>query len=231
MHVHIAFAGKKPEYTLKAIDAIPAIDRFIILYSKTKDNLYKRNAEAIRDELGRRPCDIMPVDAFDFNDIVDTIYECFEKEVGDDKKNRLSINITNGTNLMAAAACTTAFFTNATVYYMMDGEVPELRGKCLEDLLVTVPSPKIPNIRALREDTIDVLRYIGEMDHEGRMLINAEIAGHFGITQQGMSYHIKRLINAGLIEYDMSGGKHDNRQKPIRLKREGRFILKYQFNN
>ena len=53
---------------------------------------------------------------------MNTIYRIYERENG--KGVTFSINITGGTNLMAAAACSCAFFIGTTIYYVMDDDKP-----------------------------------------------------------------------------------------------------------
>ena len=116
MHIHIAFAGKEIEPTFSAVNALPCPkDHIILLYGRSKDKKYEQTAEMLRDKLGggNITCRIIPVDGFDFTSVIDTIYDCYEEYISKDKSTTMSIDITAGTNLMAAAACTAAFYTNS----------------------------------------------------------------------------------------------------------------------
>ncbi len=230
MHVHLAFAGRESDPTINMINAIAGIDKVVILYSKTDDNLYRDRAEALFDKLSEssRECELRVIKPFDFLNIVDTIYDIYEKSTRDGQKIKFSVDITTGTNLMSAAACTTAFFTNADVFYMMDKRLfPE---KSLDELLVPIPSPKIPDVKRLGDLSLEILRYVGDEQDKGNEVTNAIIARHFDMQPQAIVYHTNRLLDAGLIGVEKgftTKGKEDNRRKIIKIKREGRFVLRW----
>jgi len=231
MHTHLAFAGKDPDPTMNAIKAIPgAIDRVILLYSKTDDKVYERTTETLTEKLNEMgyDCESRIIKPFDFLNIVDTIYSVFEQYSEDDEKAKFSIDITNGTNLMSAAACNTAFFMNSEVYYMMDQR--RFVNKPLEELLVTIPSPKIPDVKHLGELSLDMLRFIAEEQDYHHEVCNVDVARKFGMKPQAVMYHINRLLSAGVIEMEDAytpTGKIDKRRKAINIKREGRFVLRW----
>ena len=162
MHVHLAFAGKWLDPTLNMIKAIPdAIDRVVLFYSISEKGEYEKTARdltKILREMGYE-CESRPIKKpFKFLNIVDTIYAVYEECYEDDKDAKFSVDITNGTNLMSAAACNTAFFINSSVYYLLDRRM--FPDKPLKDLLVPIPSPRIPNIRRLGDLSIKILRFI-----------------------------------------------------------------------
>ena len=231
MHVHLAFAGKVPDPTLNTIKAIPsAIDKVVLLYSKSDDDVYKKTTEILEEKLGEMgyDCESKIIRAFDFLNIVDTIYGVYERYADADRNTRFSVDITNGTNLMSAAACNTAFFMNADVYYMMDRRIFD--DKPLEELLVTIPSPKIPDAKRLGELSIDMLRFIAEEQDRHHEVCNVDVARQFDMKPQAVMYHINRLLDAGVIEMEDAytpKGKIDKRRKAIRIKREGRFVLRW----
>ena len=65
---------------------------------------------------------------------------------------RYTMKITGGMNLMAAAACSTAFFMDAEIYCVMydreKEEMDEPQGP-VEDGVVHILTPKIPNVNGL----------------------------------------------------------------------------------
>ncbi|MBE6516738.1 MAG: hypothetical protein E7Z67_00935 [Thermoplasmata archaeon] len=231
MHVHLAFAGREPDPTLNTVKAIPnAIDRVILLYSISEDRAYEKTTEALKKKLGEMgyACESKVIKPFDFLNIVDTIYDVYEKYSEDDRKAKFSVDITNGTNLMSAAACNTAFFMNSEVYYMMDRR--KFEDKPLGDLLVTIPSPKIPDVKHLGELSLNMLRFIAEEQDLRHEVCNADVARQFDMKPQAVMYHINRLLDAGVIELVDAytpKGKIDKRRKAIRIKREGRFVLRW----
>lgn len=234
MHVHIAFAGDKPEPTINTIKAMPdAPDLIVILYGKNNENdvQYLEKAEGLQSKLKNMmyECEIHACKTFDFLDIVDTIYKVYEKYTENEKKATFSVDITTGTNLMSAAACNTAFFTNATVYYMKNAEIEP--DKNLKELLIHIPSPKIPDTSHLGEDTLDILRYIEEKSKNKEYVTNSDIGAHFGDSPQLVKYHTDRLLDFGLVERVQilnSKGRVNKRVKPFQITREGRFVLKWK---
>ena len=230
MHVHIAFAGKEPDPTLNTIKAIPkAIDRVVILYGRSDDGAYERTAETLARRLGEMgyPCESSAIRPFVFLDIVDTIYGVYER-YSEEGSTTFSVDITSGTNLMSAAACNTAFFMDADVYYIMDQR--RFRDRPLEELLVTIPSPRIPDARRLGGLSLDMLRFVAEEQDKGFEVCNADIARRFGMKPQAVMYHVGRLVDAGVVELKDAHtpkGEVDKRRKAIGIRREGRFVLRW----
>ena len=232
MHIHLAFAGREPDPTLNTIKAIPdAIDRVVLLYSVSKEeHVYEKTTEVLKERLSEMgyACESKVIKPFDFLNIVDTIYNVYEEYSEDDRKAKFSVDITNGTNLMSAAACNTAFFMNSEVYYIMDQR--KFKNRPLKDLLVTIPSPKIPNVKRLGELSLNMLRFIAEEQDLCHEVCNADVARQFDMKPQAVMYHINRLLDAGVIELEGAytpKGKIDKRRKAIKIKREGRFVLRW----
>jgi len=231
MHVHMAFSGREPEPTLNTIKAIPnAIDEVVLLYSVSDEGTYQRTTEILTEKLrdmGYR-CESITIQPFDFLNIVDTIYTIYEGYTRNDKKVKFSVDITNGTNLMSAAACNTAFFMNSDVYYIMDQR--RFPDKPLSELLVTIPSPKIPDVKHLGDISMEMLSFIAKEQDLGHEVCNVDVARKFDMKPQAVVYHINRLLDAGVIEMEDAytpKGKIDKRRKAIKIKREGRFVLRW----
>ena len=230
MHIHIAFAGNSIESTLNVIRKAAA-DRVVILYgSFDEKSTYKDKAEAIKNAVENMngKCEIHRIKILDFLNIVDAIYDVYE-EYSKEPGNTFSVDITRGTNLMTAAACSTAFFTGAKVYYSQDAT--KVKCDSLNDLVIEIPSPKIPNIQNIGEETIDVLRYIEECSENNSPVTNAEIGKRISKSTPTAKYHTDRLLEAGLIKRleaipKSKGG--DGRTKPFLITREGRFVLRWK---
>ena len=106
MHVHIASLGATKEPVLKGINAIPGIDKVYLLTSE--------KFSAVSDEV-KTVCESMSIEtnivlvnAFRFQEITEAINRIYNDNYT--KRTKFSINITGGTNLMAAAACSCATF-------------------------------------------------------------------------------------------------------------------------
>ena len=178
--------------------------------------------------VGKRTCEKRTIKPFDFLNVVDSMYDIYEKYKEEYPDAEFSVDITTGTNLTSAAACTTAFFTNASVYYMSDARLfPE---KSLKELLIPIQSPKIPDVNRLGGISKDILKIMADEQDQGHEVTNSSIASMMGMQPQAVVYHVKRLEEAGLVTIERgytSKGKIDNRKKLIKIKREGRFVLRW----
>ena len=166
--------------------------------------------------------DVIYITGFNFQEIVNAIYRIYEKE--NKRGAEFSINITGGTNLMAAAACSCAFFIGATIYYVMMGEGP------VKEQVKTIPTPKTPNMATLKPDTRKILRFILERVEDRGYTTTAELMDNFNKSKQSLNYQIKHLRDEGLVEngdVKMPNGKVDHRFRSITLTQQGRLIASW----
>ncbi len=217
MHIHLAMLGEKLEPVVNGVRGIPDIDRICIIYSKR----FNEQANTVQETFAAMgySCSIYPVSGFDFQEIVDIIYQIY----GDfsSKDAEFSMNITGGTNLMAAAACSTAFFTGASIYYVMfDKANPD---QPIKERLILVPTPKIPDISQLSDRSKEILKFIN--DAPTGEVTNTDIADEFKIHKVIAGREVKRLQEDGLVEVTKSFEKEsglDRRYNTIRLTRDGK---------
>ena len=216
MHVHIATAGQAVEPVIKAFNAIPGIDRVYILYSK----VYGESALELESFFGKAmvPVVLRPINGFDFQNIVDNIYAIYQAEHG--KGVEFSINITGGTNLMAAAACSCAFFVGAKIYYVLRD--PE---KTAAEQLVQIPTPRTPNLEKIKGKTAAILGFILEKSQRGEDVRSSDIGKAFDVDKQNSSYHLGVLEDEGLIERVTD--PNDKRVKLVRLTSQGRLVASW----
>ncbi len=216
MHVHIAMMGSATEPVTKSFQAL-GYERLYLLTSEK----FKASADAIIGSLSSFMVEVTVeyVSGFDFQEIVNAIYRIYERESG--KGNHFSINITGGTNLMAAASCSCAFFIGATIYYVMNGDGP------VKDQVVPIPTPKTPNMSALKPETRAILRYILKKTEKGERVTTAGLMDEFGKTKQSLNHQINILRSEGLVENAEGispAGKKDRRYRTIELTRQGRLV-------
>lgn len=216
MHVHIATAGQAVEPVIKAFNAIPGIDRVYILYSK----VYGESALELESFFGKAmvPVVLRPINGFDFQNIVDNIYAIYQAEHG--KGVEFSINITGGTNLMAAAACSCAFFVGAKIYYVLRD--PE---KTAAEQLVQIPTPRTPNLEKIKGKTAAILGFILKKSQKGEDVRSSDIGKAFDVDKQNSSYHLGVLEGEGLIERVTD--PNDRRVKLVRLTSQGRLVASW----
>ncbi len=216
MHVHIATVGQAVEPVIKAFNAIPGIDKVYILYSK----VYGESALELESFFGKAmvPVVLRPINGFDFQNIVDNIYAIYQAEHG--KGVEFSINITGGTNLMAAAACSCAFFVGAKIYYVLRD--PE---KTAAEQLVQIPTPRTPNLEKIKGKTAAILGFILEKSQRGEDVCSSDIGKAFDVDKQNSSYHLGVLEGEGLIERVTD--PNDRRVKLVRLTSQGRLVASW----
>ena len=220
MHIHIASTGGGMDNILTGYKAVSGVDKLYLIYS----NQRKHNAEDLQKKFDRMgtECIIKGVSGFDFQEIVDVIYEIYGENVNE-KKLRYTINITGGTNLMAAAVCSTAFFINAEIYYVMfdrDKYENNLPQDPIEERVKRIPTPKIPNVNGLGPVTREILEYI--LDNDGPNLTSVNVAQAFHYTRQALKHHTDILKKEGIIEVEK--WTRNNRLSKITLTREGRMV-------
>ena len=219
MHIHIAPMGESTQPVTKAFQAL-GFDKLYLLYSEK----LQKSIEYVTESLSSFNVEVVPipVSGFLFQEIVDAIYRIYESENG--KGVSFSINITGGTNLMAAAACSCAFFIGATIYYVMNDDRP------VKEQVKSIPTPKTPNLAALKPETRRILRFILKMVEEGGYATTAELKDEFNKSKQSLNYQINILRNEGLVENGeiiQSNGKVDRRCKSIVLTQQGRLVASW----
>lgn len=216
MHIYIATAGQAVEPVIKAFNAISGIDRVYLLYSEP----FLESARHLEGFFGNAmvPVELRPIDGFDFQRIVDEIYAVYEREHG--KGVEFSINITGGTNLMAAAACSCAFFVGARICYVLRD--PE---RSAAEQLVWIPTPRVPDLNRIKGKTAEILSFILEMTKGGVRITSNDVNRRFNVDKQNSSYHLGILEGEGLITREQD--PDDKRVKVISLTSQGRLVASW----
>lgn len=134
------------------------------------------------------------VNAFDMNDIVNSIIDIVDHE-----KPPYYVNITGGTNLMAGAASAASFFIGAKAYYVLGKRGSDIS----EAQVIELPVPKIPYYRILDRTQLRVLKTVADL---GGKVNNARLRDALDISPQSLSYHVKELAEKGLVNAVRGGG-------------------------
>lgn len=219
MHVHIAMMGKATQPVTKSFQAL-GYEKLYLLTNKK----YEDSVDFVKGSLSGFTVEVCTeyVSGFDFQEIVDTIYRIYEAVNG--PKTMFSINITGGTNLMAAASCSCAFFIGATIYYVLEGP------GSVKDQVVPIPTPKTPNLAALKDDTKRILRFILEQTEKNNPVTTAGLMEEFDKTKQSLNHQINILRKEGLVENSEGvspTGAVDRRYRSIVLTRQGRLVASW----
>lgn len=219
MHVHIAPVGFSKEPILKVISMIPGIDSLFLLHTANDDS--RRTAEEIRDSVSCMipRVSLRTIPFSDFMGIVSVIYGIYEDTNGKDSE--YSVNITGGTNLMAAATCYSSYYIRAKIYYSLNSEGP------IDSQVIEITAPKAVDVSGYKGMTKDILRYVFDCRNSGNPVTSTQIASRFGINKQKVGYHVKILVDDGLLEkcpYINEKGVVDARKNSLRLTAQGVMI-------
>lgn len=220
MHIHIASVGSGTENVVTGFNAASSIDKLYLIAS----NQRKHSAEDLEKRMTSLgiECHTIGVSGFNFQEIVDAIYGIYGENVNT-KNVRYTMNITGGTNLMAAAACSTAFFIKAEIYYVMYDREKADRGEeqdPIEKRVIQIPTPKIPNVNGLGPATREILEYI--LNNDDSDLTSVDVAEAFGYSRQALKHHTDILKKEGIIKVEK--WTRNNRLSNISLTQEGRMV-------
>lgn len=158
----------------------------------------------------------------DFMAIVQVIYDI--RDEMDDKDVEFSINITGGTNLIAAAACYSSYYIRAQIYYSVKGE----DGDPIESQVIRVEAPKAVDVSRYKGITCDILMFMLRMSDKREKVTKTLIANEFGITKQKAGYHTGILERDGLIRQVefINGDKVDCRRSELVLTPQGVMVAR-----
>ena len=219
MHIHIAPVGFTKEPILKVISKVSGIDSLFLLHTSNDES--RKTAEEVRETLS---CMIPSIELriipfSDFFGIVSTIYGIYDDTKGKDVE--YSVNITAGTNLMAAATCYSSYYIRARIYYSLNTTGP------IDQQVLEITAPKAVDVSGYKDLTKDILRFILDCRNSDSPVTNSSIAAKFGINKQKAGYHVKILTDDGLVEkcqFMNQNGCIDARKNSLRLTPQGVMI-------
>ncbi len=197
MNVHIIPHGRATDHVTRGLRSFPNVqvvylltsDAFLDTGAELENTLTQFGYETYRKE----------IDAFELRNVVDTIVNIARDHRDED----LAINITGGTNLVAGASTSSAFFVGATPYYVLE---PQTGNEPIDELVMRLPAPAQPltfEIDGLQRDVFETLVI---WDREGNTgVILREIGDEIGEAPQKISYHIKQLEKQGLVRIEPDG--------------------------
>ncbi|MBD3193186.1 MAG: ArsR family transcriptional regulator [Candidatus Heimdallarchaeota archaeon] len=198
MEVHIATIGYSKEPVLFSIRTY-SVDKLFLLHTTNKESMRNTNEIIAQVKEYGIFCDSKKIDPFNLEEIVLTIM----KICNENRNDKVSINITGGTKIMASAALLTGFILGLKVYYFLDDRLEENKGKSINELLVELPIPQV-SFKDLestqREIIVFLLKNNGSLNRA-----NFEIYEGLNLSKQNTSYHLKQLANKGLIELELDG--------------------------
>jgi len=213
------------EPVLKGFQLYGSIKKLFLLHAANDEQFkFKDVAEEVRKRLkniGFSDVGLVQIDPFDMQNIIDAIVS-----IVDVNTPPFYINITGGTNLMAGASCSAAFFVGAKAYYVL--------GRIGSDnaTLIELPVPNIPYYRTLQKTQLRVLE---SLKYLGGSASNRAIRDRLHMTPQILSYHIQQLEKKALISTTRGTGSAsvagprglDRRKVDVSITGAGKLVLSW----
>ena len=219
VHIHIASVGTSIESVTRCVNALRGIDKVYLLFTPSSVGATERVMQAF----GPMGVPSVPVQigGTDFQEIVDQVYRIYRLEHG--REVGISINITGGNNLVAAAMCSCAYFIGADIYYVVPDD-----GRPVIDQVVRIPVPNVSDVGRMGERTRAILLFVEERTRRGEVLCNSEVTERFGAAKQNTGYHLNILKEMGLVSIDRGfrnpDGSMDMRRNSVNLTPRGRLV-------
>ena len=165
MVVHIAPIGESTGHVLEWIREVTPVTKIYLIHSKkSKETNFPKKARELEKDIHKiRPSAevIMKVieNSFNIDDTYDAINEIIneEQEENNIENYEIAINVSGGTNVMAAAAILAATMKCTKAYYVLD----ERKNPGQDNYVVELPIPLI-NTGKMNETQQEVLRLISE---------------------------------------------------------------------
>jgi hypothetical protein len=231
--IQLSLVGKTPAVVEEGLrKALP--DKLYIVHTKDEsDYRYEQEAKILKTKIEDKykiTIDLLKVDAFDMDQIINTILTTIHNERQENPsltKKDFVINITGGTNLMAASATTAAFLSGSRVLYVMDPS--KFRGG---DLVKELPMPIRPENDNRGKASLTTAIILEKIDNfkkcTNQMLLEATRQDRRCKKKQRIDYHLRKLVEYNLIsitigwEYKKEGKlKVDHKKRTIMLTSAG----------
>ena len=203
-NIHIIGVGYEAQPIISVLRSSLPCDRVHLLWNQDKKGTIAQSKNTIVETLisnGFREEDVMAeeIDAFDFQKILNHVMAISQIE-----KNRAAktgtkvqffVNITHGTRLVSGALCTASMMIGAQMYYLKErDENTDNHG--LDDLIIRIPIPKIPDIDKMRTKRREFLKMVCDND-EGHTI--SELAEKFS-SKQNVNQFVKYFEGNNMVE-------------------------------
>jgi hypothetical protein len=216
-----AIYAKNPDHIWDGLKELIPAERLYLLHSSNSAKVkFADIARITKEEVEKNFCKtiLVEINAFDMMSVWNTIDKIVTNEM--DKDTMLSprdfaVNVTGGTNMMAAAATVAATLIGCRAYYIRDRRVENIK-KHTEEL----PIPPINIIRSLSDSHQRILRVISDSTFEFK---NQKYSGVIRnkILQEKLEVRSSTL-NSAIKELKKRGYVYTKRGVPVvRTKRFG----------
>ncbi len=165
-NVHIIGVGYDPQPIISVLRSSLPCDRVHLLWNdESKITASKNTVVDTLIKNGFQPEDVITeeVEVFDYQKILNNIMLIaqIEKERAEKTNTRVQfyLNITHGTRLVTGALCTAAMMIGAQMYYLKEKDTTAVNSS-INDLLIRVPIPRIPDLDKLTDKRRKFLKMI-----------------------------------------------------------------------
>ncbi len=210
-----ATLGFTPEKLLAAVASIPDVKRVVVYTAFSREG--KERAENAIDEV-LRTLRMLGIEAiteilrspWDFLSIFETMLTDLTKHSGND----IVFNLTGGPKTMTVAATMASVLIGIPLVYFPEEE-EKVRLEAID-----LPVLKLPYSSLLTQGQ---RRVLAELVDEGGRAMSAKISRALNITPPSLEYHLKNLLEAGIIE--VTPFKEDRRHRIVEMTPSGRLIM------
>lgn len=197
--------GHRPQSLIPTIKATEDIDRVVFYYGGDDEAKKARDAIVEFCKSLRIPVDPVELpDVFDLMGIAKRIRNDIREWKG--RGGKIAIfNIAGGTRPTSSAALLACTLEGVPTVYVHDLTYDE----------IALPLLEIEYSRILSKKERKILDIIRKNEEKGKPLYEVELARIFGVTKATMNYHVKQLLNKGVIS--LTPDSEDMRRKIVGL--------------
>lgn len=220
-NVHIIGVGYDPQPIINILRSSLPFDRIHLLWnndSKIAESKEKIVETFINNGFDAKDIIAEEVDVYDFQKILNHIMLISQIEKGraseEGTKVQFFLNITHGTRLVSGALCTAAMMIGANMYYLRERD--DSTSNCsIDDMIIRVPIPKIPDIDKLTTKRREFLKMVCDSP-EGPTV--SELAEKFG-SKQNVNQFVSYFERNNIVERI-----HEGRFVRIKASELGRMV-------
>jgi hypothetical protein len=229
--IHVSLLGRNPEHILDGLKELIPAERLYLLHSpNASGEKFADIARKTKNEIDKFFCHtvLVPINAFDMMSVWNSIDKIVTDEMNQDtmlSPRDFAVNVTGGTNMMAAAATIAATLTGCRAYYVHDRRV-EKRKNYVEEL----PIPPINIIRSLGYTHQKILKAITDSVFEFKgqkqsgVIRSKSLQQKIGIKSSTLNSALKELKRKGYIDTKRGVPRiitkqKDPDQKPIQVEK------------
>lgn len=203
--VHVIPIGKHYEPCLPGLHQGMPCHKVILLNgydengSESSRQMYESCEDQVRQAITGLIDDIetIPIQIHDYQSIIRTILELDNRLKKENRNPKYYINITSGTNIVAAALTTVAHFINAELYYILDTREKDYQNG---EEVARFPVLQIPDLSELEKIHKTVFLTICEQS-----ISNTDLSRKINCSKPKLRYYTRDLESWGLVSSVIDG--------------------------